>query len=56
MDLNIVCLLRNRCGGEPGSHVADTGRKVGLAAFAVVNLKGCSGCAQPKFGAWLTHE
>ena len=40
MDLNIVCLLLNRRGGEPGSHVADTGRKVGLAAFAVVNLDG----------------
>jgi hypothetical protein len=56
MDLNMVCLLPNRYGGEPGSHVANTGRKLGLAAFAVVNLKGCSGSARPKFGAWLTHE
>jgi hypothetical protein len=40
MDLNIVCLLPNRCSGEPDSHVADRGQKLGLAAFAVVNLKG----------------
>jgi hypothetical protein len=56
MDLNIVCLLRNRCSGEFGYHVADASQKVGLAAFAVVNLKGSSGSAQPKFGGWLSHE
>ncbi len=42
MDLNIVRLLRNRCDGKRGFHVADTGRKVGLLAFTVVNLNGSS--------------
>ena len=37
MDLNIVCLALNGCSGAV-IHVAHTGCKVGLAAFAVVNL------------------
>jgi hypothetical protein len=57
MHLNIVCPARNRCSGEfDHPHVADTGQKVGLAAFAVVNLNGSSWSAQPKFGVWLSHE
>jgi hypothetical protein len=57
MDLNIVCpRSETDAPASPVIPLADTGRKIGLAAFAVVNLNSSSQSAQPKFGGWLSHE